>query len=230
VAPVAPWRASVTPWSGWQRAGALPYYERYFREFARLDLDHRFGLPFESLYLKGPHPVAYPTPTTMRYRVGRRRHRLEGYVASGGNHAGPAATRTNRQGQTGPDRRRRPSCGQSPASRERRRRPSPSWRLAAAEASTSPVRMQSRAHRRQARSRPTPPLSPGRPVGRALRPDTPAQAHGSRRPVRPEAVRGHRLPSRDRTDDTAQHGLGVLTSRPYVVAAPLALSPGCSRR
>jgi hypothetical protein len=65
--------------------GALPYYERYFREFAMLDLDRRFGLPFESLYLKGQHPVAYPTPTTMEYRVGLRRRRLEGYVVSGGN-------------------------------------------------------------------------------------------------------------------------------------------------
>jgi hypothetical protein len=65
--------------------GALPYYERYFREFAMLDLDRRFGLPFESLYLKGRHPVSYPTPTSMRYRDGRRRRRLEGYVASGGN-------------------------------------------------------------------------------------------------------------------------------------------------
>ena len=35
--------------------GALPYYERYFREYAMLDLDRRYGLPFESLYLKGPH-------------------------------------------------------------------------------------------------------------------------------------------------------------------------------
>jgi hypothetical protein len=65
--------------------GALPYYERYFREFAMLDLDRRFGLPFESLYLKGQHPVDYPTPTTLRYRVGWRRHTLEDYVADGGN-------------------------------------------------------------------------------------------------------------------------------------------------
>ena len=32
--------------------GALPYYERYFREYAMLDLDRRYGLPFESLYLR----------------------------------------------------------------------------------------------------------------------------------------------------------------------------------
>jgi hypothetical protein len=65
--------------------GALPYYERYFREFAMLDLDRRFGLPFESLYLKGQHPVDYPTPTTLRYRTGWRRHTLEDYAADGGN-------------------------------------------------------------------------------------------------------------------------------------------------
>ena len=58
--------------------GALPYYERYFREFAMLDLDRRFGLPFDSLYGKGPHPVDYPTPTTLRYRRGWRRRTRRG--------------------------------------------------------------------------------------------------------------------------------------------------------
>ena len=43
--------------------GALPYYERYFREYAMLDLYRRYGLPFESLYLKGPQNVAYPSPS-----------------------------------------------------------------------------------------------------------------------------------------------------------------------
>jgi hypothetical protein len=65
--------------------GALPAYERYFREYAGLDLDRRHGLPFESLYLKGEAPVDYPTPTTLRYGGGWRRRRLEGYVAAGGN-------------------------------------------------------------------------------------------------------------------------------------------------
>ena len=46
--------------------GALPYYERYFREYAMLDLDRRYGLPFESLYLKGPHNVEYPGPSTLQ--------------------------------------------------------------------------------------------------------------------------------------------------------------------
>jgi hypothetical protein len=64
--------------------GALPYYERYFREFAMLDLDRRLGLPFESLYGR-EHPVSYPTPSSLRYRVGRRRHTVRDYVAAGGN-------------------------------------------------------------------------------------------------------------------------------------------------
>jgi hypothetical protein len=63
--------------------GAIPYYERYFREFAMLDLDRRYGLPFESLYLGGR--VDYPSPTTLRYGAGWRRRRLEGYVPAGGN-------------------------------------------------------------------------------------------------------------------------------------------------
>jgi hypothetical protein len=63
--------------------GAIPYYERHFREYAGLDLDRRYGLPFESLYQRSP--VDYPTPSTMRYPSGWRRGRLEGYVAAGGN-------------------------------------------------------------------------------------------------------------------------------------------------
>ena len=63
--------------------GALPYYERYFREYAMLDLDRRFGLPFESLY--GGRRVDYTTPTTLRYGSGWRRPRVRDYVVAGGN-------------------------------------------------------------------------------------------------------------------------------------------------
>ncbi len=65
--------------------GPIPYYERYFREYAMLDLGRRYGLPFESLYLKGPQPVDYPTPTTLRYRTGWRKHSVEDYIPAGGN-------------------------------------------------------------------------------------------------------------------------------------------------
>jgi hypothetical protein len=65
--------------------GALPYLEPYFREYAMLDLDRRYGLPFESLYLKGRDAVSYPAPTTLEYRAGWRRRRVEDYVPAGGN-------------------------------------------------------------------------------------------------------------------------------------------------
>ena len=65
--------------------GALPSLEPYFREYAMLDLDRRYKLPFESLYLKGEHPVDYPAPSTLRYRTGWRRHTVEPYVVAGGN-------------------------------------------------------------------------------------------------------------------------------------------------
>ena len=65
--------------------GALPYYERYFREYAMLDLDRRYGLPFESLYLKGRDPIDYPSPTTLRYGSLWRRRRVEDYIPAGGN-------------------------------------------------------------------------------------------------------------------------------------------------
>ena len=63
--------------------GAIPYYERYFREYAMLDLDRRYGLPFDSLYAKSP--VEYPTPSTLQFRGGWRRQRVEPYVVAGGN-------------------------------------------------------------------------------------------------------------------------------------------------
>ena len=68
--------------------GAIPYYQRAFTEYAMLDLDRRYGLPFDSLYARGPHPVAYPTPTTLQFRQGWRgwrKRNLRDYVVSGGN-------------------------------------------------------------------------------------------------------------------------------------------------
>lgn len=66
--------------------GAIPYFTRYFTEYAMLDLDRRFGLPFNSLYAKGPAPVAYPTPTTLAYgKSWWWRSKLRNYVCAGGN-------------------------------------------------------------------------------------------------------------------------------------------------
>ncbi|MBI3726615.1 hypothetical protein HY251_22040 [bacterium] len=64
---------------------AIPYFKKYFVEYAMLDLDKRYGLPFDSLYAKGPLSVSYPTPTSMIYRREGKDRTLEGYVVSGGN-------------------------------------------------------------------------------------------------------------------------------------------------
>jgi hypothetical protein len=75
-------------------SGAIPYFSRYFVEYAMLDLDKRFGLPFDSLYARGPDPVSYPTPTTLAYKRDGRERKLEGYVVAGGNvHFPPNARR-----------------------------------------------------------------------------------------------------------------------------------------
>lgn len=52
---------------GMANSNVIPYFRRYFYEYAGFDLDQRFGLPFKSLY-EAPKPVRYPDPHTMAYR------------------------------------------------------------------------------------------------------------------------------------------------------------------
>lgn len=67
-------------------SGAVPYFSRYFAEYAGLDLKKRFGLPFESLYGRDAGTeIEYPTPSSLRYRWGGVTRTLEGYRAIGGN-------------------------------------------------------------------------------------------------------------------------------------------------
>jgi hypothetical protein len=74
---------------------AIGYYTRYFREFAELDLDVRQGLPFPSLYaLSGEDEVTYAAKDAMVVVRGGAEHRVEKYVAVGGNvHFPPGARR-----------------------------------------------------------------------------------------------------------------------------------------
>ncbi|HZW10333.1 MAG TPA: hypothetical protein VFF69_10560 [Phycisphaerales bacterium] len=77
-------------------SGAVPYFSRAFREFAELDLDARFGLPFDSLYAveADEEAVSYPEEGVMEVRVGGETHRAAPYVAIGGNvHFPPGARR-----------------------------------------------------------------------------------------------------------------------------------------
>lgn len=77
-------------------SGAIPYFTRYFREFAQLDLDERWGLPFGSFYDLDGERDALDFPAADRLVIDRAGTAvtLEGYVATGGNcHFPPNARR-----------------------------------------------------------------------------------------------------------------------------------------
>lgn len=71
---------------GMARSGAVPYFRRYFNEYAGFDLKERYGLPFDSLYGRPPGTeLAYPAPATLEYTWRGERRTLSGYVPVGGN-------------------------------------------------------------------------------------------------------------------------------------------------
>lgn len=72
---------------GMAHGEAIPYFTKYFDEFAGFDLDKRYGLPFDSFYAlwgegKG---ISYPSPDVAVVTDGEKTWRLENYVAAGGN-------------------------------------------------------------------------------------------------------------------------------------------------
>lgn len=73
---------------------AIPYYKRYFDEFAEFDLDRRYpGFPVSRLYSVGNKDrVEYPDATTLVMHWNGARHVIHDYVAMGGNvHFPPGA-------------------------------------------------------------------------------------------------------------------------------------------
>jgi len=73
---------------------AIPYYKRYFDEFAEFDLDKRYpGLPTSRLYSMGPGDKAeYPDATTLVLHQAGKTYTIKDYVAMGGNvHFPPGA-------------------------------------------------------------------------------------------------------------------------------------------
>lgn len=72
---------------GMAHAGVIPYFTKYFHEFAGFDLDKRHGLPFDSFYpLWGEGKgIEYPDEKTAVVKDGEKSWRLENYVARGGN-------------------------------------------------------------------------------------------------------------------------------------------------
>ena len=73
---------------------AIPYYTKYFNEFAEFDLDKRYpGFPTSRLYSMGPNDKAeYPDATTLVLHQGGKTYTINNYVAMGGNvHFPPGA-------------------------------------------------------------------------------------------------------------------------------------------
>jgi hypothetical protein len=75
-------------------ANAIPYFSKYFNEYAGFDLDKRWGFaPGDTrLYGHGDPGVDYPDPTTMVVTTGGVRKTIHNYYAIGGNvHYNPSA-------------------------------------------------------------------------------------------------------------------------------------------
>lgn len=72
---------------GMAHSGCIPYFRKYFYEYAGFDLDKRWGLPFNSFYpLWGEGKgIEYPDQQTAIPFDGDRRWRIENYYAIGGN-------------------------------------------------------------------------------------------------------------------------------------------------
>lgn len=72
---------------GMAHSGVIPYFRKYFYEFAGFDLDKRFNLPFNSFYhLWGEGKgVEYPDEHTAIIKDGEKEYRLDNYVCIAGN-------------------------------------------------------------------------------------------------------------------------------------------------
>ncbi len=70
------------------RDGVLPWFKKYFDEFAGMDLDRRFGLPVDSLYAAdggGEDKASYPDAHTLVLHHAGKEFRCENYLVAGGN-------------------------------------------------------------------------------------------------------------------------------------------------
>ncbi|MBN1852204.1 MAG: hypothetical protein JW829_05740 [Pirellulales bacterium] len=81
---------------GVANSGAIPYYKRYFDEFAEFDLDKRYpGFPVSRLYgirMGTDDRAEYPDATTLVLQLDGKPYTINNYVAMGGNvHFPPGA-------------------------------------------------------------------------------------------------------------------------------------------
>ncbi len=68
-------------------SGAIPYFSKYFKEYADFNLKQRYQLPFESLYgvNYGGKQISYPNEKTMVVSHGGKEIRVDNYIPAGGS-------------------------------------------------------------------------------------------------------------------------------------------------
>jgi hypothetical protein len=72
---------------GMAHANCIPYFRKYFYEYASFDLDKRWGLPWNSLYAVGGdgNGISYPDPKTMVIKQDGKTYTINNYYCIGGN-------------------------------------------------------------------------------------------------------------------------------------------------
>ena len=82
---------------GTANSGAIPYFSKYFKEYADFNLKQRYGLPFDSLYGidYGGKQIAYPDEKTMVVTHGGKEFRVENYAPAGGSAHFPPNARSH---------------------------------------------------------------------------------------------------------------------------------------
>ena len=72
---------------GMSSAEAIPYFTRYFRDYAGFNLKEKYQAPFDSLYgvQYGRSDVQYPDASTLIARHGVMEFKIDSYVCTGGN-------------------------------------------------------------------------------------------------------------------------------------------------
>lgn len=81
---------------GTSTSNAIPYFRKYFVEYADFNLKERYGLPFDRLYSVqyNKETISYPSSNSAIISHGGKEHRIEDYIPVGGSvHFPPNARR-----------------------------------------------------------------------------------------------------------------------------------------
>jgi hypothetical protein len=72
---------------GTSNCGVIPYFTKYFKEYADFNLKERYNLSFDNLYAVsgGGQPIRYPNQKTMVVTHDGKDHRVENYIPNGGS-------------------------------------------------------------------------------------------------------------------------------------------------